>query len=150
MVLKRLVTLPAWESCVPGLVSLQKRLSCFQWHILDFSRGGRDEVDGVTGVWRTGLGHLPRKNHFCPQNAKFGHISTQFLTDRKHRKSRELCKNYQKNSQSAQVGGNCSPASQICHCLFWIWQTGAHYIFLKINNYIILLISKIWLTAVGL
>ena len=69
------------------------------------------------GGW---AGHLPPKNHFCPQNDKFECILPQFLTGRKHENlgtrilqfNREIAKltktvqKLSKNSRSDQGGRN--------------------------------------------
>ena len=38
-------------------------------------------------MWWSGLDPSSEKNHFCPQNDKFGCFLTQFLTGRKHGQS---------------------------------------------------------------
>ena len=59
------------------MVSGVFRISVRRWR-------GTVGVDGC-GVWWWWLGLLPKKNHFCLQNGKFGCILTQFLTGSKHK-----------------------------------------------------------------
>ena len=75
------------------------------------------------GGW---AGHLPPKNHFCPQNDKFECILPQFLTGRKHENlgtrilqfNREIAKltktvqKLSKNSRSDQGGSHHRPTPE--------------------------------------
>jgi len=85
-------------------------------------RRGRCGVVEGPGAWAP-----PRKNHFCPQNDKFG---VHFDADFKRQKTRTVTKslgtrilrfncetkltmavqNYQKNSRSDQTGGAVAPS----------------------------------------
>ena len=76
----------------PGL-SLELSLAAMQWRVQDFSKeGARRRKRRWGGEPKPPL----QKNHFCPQNGKFGCIPktvkfdcilTQFLTGRKHGQS---------------------------------------------------------------